>query len=219
MSYGLTVDILQEVLPLSKKINAATVRNNVHAVGQRIDKELGEEKVFNNLDWFHITMRLTVMRQLAKGLGPQGFELQDLALRQLERIKWFLWHGNVFRALQTVSWLNMDIDVEDLTEKQQKLLKKLDEFETYIRNNAMLIPNYGERWRYGETISTAFVESTINQVVSKRMVKKQQMRWSQQGAHLLLQIRTRVLKDELREIFGRWYPPFAQEEVPMKKAA
>jgi hypothetical protein len=45
-SYGLTVDILQEVLPLSKTINAATVRNNVHAVGQRIDKELGEEKVF-----------------------------------------------------------------------------------------------------------------------------------------------------------------------------
>jgi hypothetical protein len=42
-----------------------------------------------------------------------------------------------------------------------------------------------------------------NQVVSKRMVKKQQMRWSQQGAHLLLQIRTRVLNDELREIFDR----------------
>jgi len=37
---------------------------------------------------------------------------------------------------------------------------------------AKLIPNYGERWRYGETITTAFGESTINQVVSKRMVKK-----------------------------------------------
>jgi hypothetical protein len=48
-------------------------------------------------------------------------------------------------------------------------------FETYIRNNTDFIPNYGERYRYGETISTAFVESTINQVVSRRMVKKQQM--------------------------------------------
>jgi hypothetical protein len=37
------------------------------------------------LDWFHITMRLTVMRQMAKGLGPPGFELRDLALKQLER--------------------------------------------------------------------------------------------------------------------------------------
>lgn len=100
---------------------------------------------------------------------------------------------------QRFAFVNNYDDAEDPTEKQQKLLKKLDEFETYIRNNAMLIPNYGERWRHGETITTVFVESTINQVVSKRMVKKQQMRWSQQGAHLLLQIRTRVLNDEFRE--------------------
>jgi len=33
--------------------------------------------------------------------------------------------------------------------------------------------------------------------VSKRTVKKQQMRWSQRGAHLLLQIRTRVLNEDL----------------------
>jgi hypothetical protein len=51
------------------------------------------------------------------------------------------------------------------------------------------------------------------------MVKKQQMRWSQQGAHLLLQIRTRVLNDELRETFHRWYPTFSKEKVPLKKAA
>lgn len=46
MSYGLTVDILQDVLPLGKTINAATVRNNTHAVGKRIDNEMGEEQVF-----------------------------------------------------------------------------------------------------------------------------------------------------------------------------
>jgi hypothetical protein len=41
------------------------------------------------------------------------------------------------------------------------------------------------------------VESAVNQVVIKRMVKKQQMRWTPRGAHLLLQIRTRVLNEEL----------------------
>ena len=46
---------------------------------------------------------------------------------------------------------------------------------SYIRNNRGSIPNYGERYRQGETISTAYVESTINQVVSRRFVKKQQM--------------------------------------------
>ena len=70
---------------------------------------------------------------------------------------------------------------------------------------------------YGETISTAFAESTINQVVSKRMVKKQQMRWSQKGAHLLLQVRTRVLNGELRDEFRKWYQGFGQggEELPL----
>ena len=38
------------------------------------------------------------------------------------------------------------------------------------------------------------------------MVKKQQMRWSPRGAHLLLQIRTRVLNDTLAEDYRRWYP-------------
>ena len=40
------------------------------------------------------------------------------------------------------------------------------------------------------------------------MVKKQQMRWTPTGAHLLLQVRTRVLNDELADDFRRWYPAF-----------
>src|ERR1700757_4698508 len=77
------------------------------------------------------------------------------------------------------------------------------EFETYIRNNSQFIPNFGERRRQGETISTAFVESTINQVVSGRFVKKQQMQWTLRGAHLLLQTRTRVLNEDLDNLFRR----------------
>ncbi len=113
----------------------------------------------------------------------------------------------------------MDLDREEPTAKEAALLKKLEEFDIYIRNNAGFIPNFWERRRYGETISTAFVESAVNQVVSKRMVKKQQMRWSQQGAHLLLQVRTRVLNDELRDVFRKWYPNFTQEDENQRKAA
>ena len=53
-----------------------------------------------------------------------------------------------------------------------------------------------------------FVESTINQVVSKRFVKKQQMQWTSRGAHLLLQTRTKVLNDDLENVFRDWYPQF-----------
>jgi hypothetical protein len=104
----------------------------------------------------------------------------------------------------------------------KKVAEGVTEFETYIRNNREFIPNFGERRRQGETISTAFVESTINQVVSRRFVKKQQMAWTLRGAHFLLQTRTKVLNDELDEVFRRWYsnfrrqPPTAESE---KKAA
>jgi hypothetical protein len=62
--------------------------------------------------------------------------------------------------------------------------------------------------RNGERIASGFVESAVNQVVSKRMVKRQQMAWSQRGAHLLLQIRTRVLNEEWENTFRKWYPAF-----------
>jgi hypothetical protein len=54
----------------------------------------------------------------------------------------------------------------------KKLSRALEEFGTYINNNAEGIVNYGERYRCGERISTGFVESTINQVIAKRFVKK-----------------------------------------------
>ena len=44
------------------------------------------------------------------------------------------------------------------------------------------------------------------------MVKKQQMRWSPRGAHLLLQIRTRVLNDTLADDYRRWYPDFTHTD-------
>jgi hypothetical protein len=79
-----------------------------------------------------------------------------------------------------------------------------------IRRRAPRIPNYAERYRYAEAISTAFAESTINPVVSKRMVTKQQMRWRQKGAHRLLQVRPRILNGELRDEFRNWMQALSQ---------
>ena len=55
MSYGLTVNLLQEVLPIDNTINAATVRNKVHDVGRRIDEQLGEERVFFLVSYHYAT--------------------------------------------------------------------------------------------------------------------------------------------------------------------
>ena len=161
------------------------------------------------LDWFHITMRLTVLNQFAKGLvhsdPEQGKEVQ----KNLESTKWYLWHGNVKEALSHIEDCSSVCLDEDLKySNRKKLANHLDDLETYIENNRHLIPNYGEKWRYKEAIATGFVESTINEVVAKRMVKKQQMQWTAAGAHYLLQTRVAVLNNELYGDFSRWYPGF-----------
>jgi hypothetical protein len=60
------------------------------------------------LDWFHVTMRLTVMGNIAKGL-PSHEELERVP-HDLERIKWFLWHGNAYQALEALRFLEMDLE-------------------------------------------------------------------------------------------------------------
>ncbi len=129
--------------------------------------------------------------------------------QRLESVKHLLWHGNGEEALERLDGLLMELSLRQArSAAAKKLAGCLAEFEVYIRNNREFIPNFGERYRNGETISTAFVESTINQVVSKRFVKKQSMQWTLRAAHLLLQTRTKVLNEELDEVFRRWYPKF-----------
>jgi hypothetical protein len=72
--------------------------------------------------------------------------------------------------------------------------------------------NYGDRYRHGEPITSSFVESAVNQVVSKRFVKRQQMAWRPALAHALLQVRTAVLNEQLQSCFERWYPTLADND-------
>jgi hypothetical protein len=140
--------------------------------------------------------------------------------------KWYIWHGNAEQGLERLDecyWLCDDPDLR--YDKRRKLVQHLSDMINYIDNNSHLIPNYAEKYRCGETITTAFVESTVNEVVAKRMVKKQQMQWSRRGAHSLLQTRTAVLNGELRDHFEAWYPEMlvgtndAESSTPVKMAA
>ena len=167
------------------------------------------------LDWHHVTMRLTVLDQYAKGLVHCEAVLGEEIREQIERLKWALWHGNLYKALYKIDDIESLIyNFEETYPKFKQLRKAVEEFRTYIGNNAHLIPNYGERYRNGEAIATGFVESTVNQVVSKRFCKKQQMQWSKRGAHLLLQTRVKTLNGELGSVFKRWYPDMEVGEMP-----
>jgi hypothetical protein len=328
LSFGVSTELLQEVLPLGEEINSMSLRNNLHKVAGRLEAELGEERLSfleaspepntgtlipaaklpltlgldgayvhaggsagwfevivgksvpaqgeskyvafvhnydekpkrrlfevlksqgleadqpvrflsdggdtvrklqmwlspqseHLLDWFHVTMRLTVMSQMRKGLcGVEPAALVEQIEKELESLKWHLWNGNVDPALKLVSGLQVLLTREHASAERQRLLKAIREFGGYIAANQAFIPDYGDRYRNKETITTAFVESAVNHLVSKRMVKQQQMHWTERGAHLLLQVRAKVLNGELRQNFCRWYPRMKEgSEQPIQLAA
>ena len=67
-----------------------------------------------------------------------------------------MWHGNVDKALDGIDRLFIDGDlIRRPSELADQLAVGIAELRTYIRNHRGSIPNYGERYRQGETISTA----------------------------------------------------------------
>jgi hypothetical protein len=168
----------------------------------------------HQLDWFHVAMRLTGLGQYAKGLAHHN-PLEATALQhRLERIKWRLWHGDADEALTRAEQLAADVAALDSGYPGlARLIKAAAGLVTYIGNNAGAITDYAARWDHGEIISTAFAESTVDLVISRRFAKKQQMQWSKKGAHRLLQTRTKTLDGTLHDLFTSWYPAMPANDV------
>lgn len=136
-------------------------------------------------------------------------------------MKWRLWHGRVEGAtcrLQTILFLlkRTAINRKRAALRLRRLATKL---LRYIKNKADSIPNYGKRYRSGQRISTAFVESAVNQLIDKRISKSQQMRWSPTGAHALLQVRAEVVDEKLEAAFARWYSGFVEDNLTARLTA
>src|SRR5215831_17344483 len=56
-------------------------------------------KATHLLDWFHLTMKLTVLDQCGKGLVHCEAVVGEAIRDQIERLTWSLWHGQVDKAL------------------------------------------------------------------------------------------------------------------------
>ena len=56
------------------------------------------------LDWFHITMRITVLQQQVKTLKDEQPKIGEEVPQGLESIKHFLWHGNTFQRPPLSIW-------------------------------------------------------------------------------------------------------------------
>ena len=98
-----------------------------------------------------------MLTQLAKGPALRTETSANIA-QELQRVKWFLWHGNVFRARQTVD--DLTTDPTDVGVESGKLAKAIREFGGYLAANAPAIPNLrGAPTRRRDHLQTSFVES------------------------------------------------------------
>lgn len=80
------------------------------------------------LDWFHLTMRFTVLNQFAKGLLKSDHAVGQTLQGSATSAKWHLWHGSVESALERlderyVVLIDDDLDIsEKLHYKNKKKL-------------------------------------------------------------------------------------------------
>ena len=65
------------------------------------------------LDWFHISMRLTVVGQQSKSVRASCETIAADTLAAVERVRHFLWYGNVARALEVIEEIEWQLDAED----------------------------------------------------------------------------------------------------------
>ena len=152
-------------------------------------------------------MRLAGVGQCLKGLVRLDAERAAELQQALEHTRWNLWHGKVKRALEwlwKIEWRRWHF--ASRYTKFAALARAVHGLQRYLWRNGDLIATYAARHRAGQAISTAFVESLVNSLLSKRFAKRQSMQWTPEGAHLLLQIRTRTLNRDLAATFRQWYP-------------
>lgn len=61
------------------------------------------------IDWFHITMRVTVLQQQTKALQEEQPQTGAAVSKRLDIVKHLLWHGKVEEALERLGDLRMEL--------------------------------------------------------------------------------------------------------------
>lgn len=148
--------------------------------------------------------------QLLNGNPATDGGIRSHALTEFDRAKLRFWNGQFERGLiclvHLMAWAGARSF--DHIPPLGKLQYALTEMIRYLELNADSMPNYGERYHGGQRISTGFVESAVNEIIAKRMVKKQKMRWNRHTVQSFLDVRIHVLNGTLEGAFRHWHKAF-----------
>ena len=179
-------------------------------------------------DWFHIAMRLQHAKQAASGLStdePRRTRAKTAIVAEVERLHWRIWNGKAKDAQLTLERIRKVMHVfkgerapSTKGVPSRKLWHALHEVDDYLRSQSARLVNYAERYRAGLRVGTSVTQGTVNFLVNRRMSKSQQMRWSRQGADLLLQVRCAVYNGALCVGFGHLFEIAPNSDLPLAKA-
>jgi len=164
------------------------------------------------LDWWHLAVHFEHALHAARGLGAgtPNTPLADKAVRGLKRAKWRLWHGRWPGCRRKLAALYRWTQRKPLRDVPgiKRLQRHVSALLGYLTRNQDALVHYAVRRQRGKPISTAFVESAVNEIVAKRMNKKQQMRWNRMTVQPFLNVRIAVLNGTLEDAFRRCYQGF-----------
>jgi hypothetical protein len=143
------------------------------------------------LDRFHIAMKFQAAQRSVFGSKMIDSMERESVETEIIHARWLVWHGKGNKAVERIKALDAQLLTREGYEFHTQWWKLNALFE-YLRRNAHTLVNYGARHRKGLPISSSIAESAVNQVVSHRMAKKQPMRWTDEGAHCMAQVRVAI---------------------------
>jgi hypothetical protein len=177
------------------------------------------------LDWFHISMRLRPIEQMSKSMAvvvarTQAVSLKELLETKLPNVRHQMWNGRWHAALDRMGDLYrasarlQNSSPPSEAERVQRFRKHLVNLRDYLCSNWSGLTNYARDHHEGMRISSAPAESAMSHLVNQRMGKRQPMRWSSEGPHLLLQVRCAVLDNRLDALFREKHTQFRTTAFP-----
>jgi hypothetical protein len=174
-------------------------------------------------------MRLQHTKLAAANLStddPDRVTAKAVIVAEIECLHWRIWNGKAKNAQRSIKRIRTVMHVFKGERSQgakgvasHKLWHALQAVDKYLTGQAAWLVNYAKRFRAGLRVGTSITEGTANFLVNRRMNKSQQMRWSRNGADLLLQVRCAVYNGTLGAGFGHRFDRIANADLAFAKAA
>jgi hypothetical protein len=181
------------------------------------------------LDWYHIAMRLRHTKLTATNLStddPDRMAAKATIIAEVDRLHWRIWNGKAKNAQRSIKRIRTVMHVFKGERSRstkgvasRKLWHALHAVDKYLRGQAAWLVNYAKRHRAGLRVGTSITEGTANFLVNRRMNKSQSMRWSRDGADLLLQVRCAVYNGTLGTGLGHRFDRIANAAPAFAKTA